>query len=1213
MSNASSQLLEFNPKEPIPGYTTTELIGRGGSGEVWRAVAPGGLAKAVKIVYGDIDAERTRVELKSLARIKDVRHPLLLSIERIEITGANLVIVTELADCSLKDYFAKKTRANAVGVPPEELLRYLSDAAEALDFLYAQYSLQHLDVKPENILLLAGRAKVGDFGLVKNLYERATSIVGGLTPTYSPPEVFEGKPTRHSDQYSLAIVYMQMLSGALPFNGSNAAQLAAQHLRSAPDLSALPRRQRPVIARALSKDPAQRFENCVAMMEALKAGANDSAIPAPAHTVNDPPVGRASDRLPRMARPPATPGETPSRSSERRAAGESRRARCEGPSRETRAAEGGTRPAIDAPPLVIVGIGGTAVHVLGKLVDRLHDRIGDESQWSAIQVVLVDSDARALTARSDSEGSYLQVVPIRLRRAETFGARAGEILQWLSRRWFYGIPRDLTTAHYRPLGRLALVTHAARVREVLHVAISAAAERLRAMAPPEQTAGQPIPTAPRVMVIGSIGGGTAGGAILDVAYAVRSELNRQGLSDDDVHGVLLHSTPRGNAERDKSLANAYATLSELYHYSRPGSHFPGEASLGAPPFHGDNATFARTHVLDLGSGLSEREWDLAAEKAAEFLYCSTLTPARVVLDDWHKSDRRLMGDAAAQLPLWCCDVLAFGAGTTRLVSQIARRTCVDVVSLWREGLDATPEEQGTTGATALMTVFAARNSARSAKVEATVKQKLAECNLIVEHFFQEADEVIKLEAGYDKQEYVRRLVEEALTMKSEGWKEQTDRLEAIVEVIDQILHCNAGDDQAETSCSSLYDRIVARLAVRGSGQATRLLDWIRAMVDTPAIRVEGARQHAAAARLLLQEIHERLVIQAAAQRQSALALGFEARGTEGPRGERLLRKAWTARKNGQREPLREILTSYASARLNEVLHLAVVKQIRMIEAEIATLLYQLDSLSRNLGLLKDRLQESDDPVSGAEEESHTPDAVAEARYHQLIVKQLDCRRRDIAANVDQALDRQLFHGGPGLRRFLEPDSELWKTLSGPLSDASRQAVLNCLKETICRLMEGPAASSNGGSREDIVHVILQGLGSDGSRTATGAGDRVLIVPADVDASALREKLGPAAGNLAIVNGCTCDVALCTVRRDVSLEQFATEIIGGMDVFRELASRLHTRIDVQWSPILEQKSRPREEAPPLAAAAEANPTAIIALPRPTPVGSRTVVDVSADNT
>ena len=68
-----------------------------------------------------------------------------------------------------------------------------------------------------------------------------------------------------------------------------------------------------------------------------------------------------------------------------------------------------------AAPLIIVGIGGAAVQVLGKLVDLLHDRIGDEHQWPPIQIILLDSDARALTARSDSEGPYFQLVPIRLR------------------------------------------------------------------------------------------------------------------------------------------------------------------------------------------------------------------------------------------------------------------------------------------------------------------------------------------------------------------------------------------------------------------------------------------------------------------------------------------------------------------------------------------------------------------------------------------------------------------------------------------------------------------------------------------------------------------------------------------------------------------------------------------------------------------------------
>ncbi|HRX81479.1 MAG TPA: hypothetical protein P5307_20560, partial [Pirellulaceae bacterium] len=70
----------FNLREPIPGYILRERIGAGGYGEVWRADAPGGLSKAVKIVYGPLKAGRAERELKALSRIKQVQHPLLLSL-----------------------------------------------------------------------------------------------------------------------------------------------------------------------------------------------------------------------------------------------------------------------------------------------------------------------------------------------------------------------------------------------------------------------------------------------------------------------------------------------------------------------------------------------------------------------------------------------------------------------------------------------------------------------------------------------------------------------------------------------------------------------------------------------------------------------------------------------------------------------------------------------------------------------------------------------------------------------------------------------------------------------------------------------------------------------------------------------------------------------------------------------------------------------------
>src|SRR5947209_11967480 len=92
--------------EPIPGYRLIEPLGHRGFGEVWKCEAPGGLYKAIKFVFGnlnsmDMEGARAEQELKALQRIKEVRHPFVVSLDRIEVVSGELVIVMELADRSL--------------------------------------------------------------------------------------------------------------------------------------------------------------------------------------------------------------------------------------------------------------------------------------------------------------------------------------------------------------------------------------------------------------------------------------------------------------------------------------------------------------------------------------------------------------------------------------------------------------------------------------------------------------------------------------------------------------------------------------------------------------------------------------------------------------------------------------------------------------------------------------------------------------------------------------------------------------------------------------------------------------------------------------------------------------------------------------------------------------------------------------------------------
>src|SRR5262245_30582308 len=136
-----------------------------------------------------------------------------------------------------------------------------------------EHHLQHLDIKPRNLFLVSNHVKVADFGLV-NPVSGGTSPVelGAISPLYAAPELFLGQVSRHCDQYSLAILYQELLTGRLPFGGRNVRQLLLQHTQDEPDLSPLPERDRAVVAQALAKDADKRYPTCMDFVLALRRG-----------------------------------------------------------------------------------------------------------------------------------------------------------------------------------------------------------------------------------------------------------------------------------------------------------------------------------------------------------------------------------------------------------------------------------------------------------------------------------------------------------------------------------------------------------------------------------------------------------------------------------------------------------------------------------------------------------------------------------------------------------------------------------------------------------------------------------------------------------------------------------------------------------------------------------------------------------------------------
>ncbi|MEO1498439.1 MAG: tubulin-like doman-containing protein [Planctomycetota bacterium] len=643
------------PEQLLAGYELVDRIGAGGYGEVWSARAPGGLLKAIKYVYGTQLEKRATHELRALEKVKSVRHPFLLSLERIEVVDDRLLIVTELADGSLRDRFRQCIEQGLPGIPREELLGYLHDAADSLDFLATTHDLAHLDVKPENLLLVAGHVKVADFGLVKSIANVTQgSLVAGMTPTYAAPELFRGSPTRQSDQYSLAIMYQELLTGMLPFPGINAAELTMQHLNGDPDLSMLQDADRFVIARALAKDASHRYETAAKFVDALVAGGSTTFGDSSVGVASSAPRTRSPATAPKLsqvttsARPDHANATEVFEDAGAKAAPARVEIQFDLPPLDADAPVEEAFPPIDADsflaePTVVIGIGGAAGRVLRSLRALMSQRFGVSDPLAALPMLLLDTDASALTwaSRGAETGVGLtasETLSLPLRRPHAYRDRSEQVLRWLGRRWLYNIPRSLTTEGIRPLGRLALVDHARRTFQRIRSVIQDAVREESLVAAETATGVKFRRGKIRVQIVASISGGTGSGMSLDVAYAVRALLDRLEGVETSVTGVMLHSTYRETTRCDLARVNAYSWLSEHEHHRTCGEGYPGDPSCGLPAHAPGVPAFDVTYVAPLGEQLDTASFDIATRGVADYLFADTLTPAHVALEAWRAGD-----------------------------------------------------------------------------------------------------------------------------------------------------------------------------------------------------------------------------------------------------------------------------------------------------------------------------------------------------------------------------------------------------------------------------------------------------------------------------------------------------------------------------------------------------------------------------------------------
>jgi serine/threonine protein kinase len=268
--------------ESLGRYQIVGELGRGGCGVVYRAVDPSiGRTVAIKTIQTDAASSegaalrsRFRREARSAGSLS---HPNIVTIHEFDDSGDPMFIAMEFID--------GQTLAKAMcggRLPSKFILKVLQSAADALDYAHS-HNIVHRDVKPANFLIdKSGHLKIADFGVAKLLEIDAgqtsltcTGMVVGTPQYMSPEQISEDRVSGRSDQFSLAAIAYEMLTGVKPFQGNSWATVIHAIMMTEPPpvtkyCEEWGESVNAVLRKALSKSPADRFATCGEFYQALE-------------------------------------------------------------------------------------------------------------------------------------------------------------------------------------------------------------------------------------------------------------------------------------------------------------------------------------------------------------------------------------------------------------------------------------------------------------------------------------------------------------------------------------------------------------------------------------------------------------------------------------------------------------------------------------------------------------------------------------------------------------------------------------------------------------------------------------------------------------------------------------------------------------------------------------------------------------------------------
>ncbi len=278
-------------QRPLDGFTLKRGVGQGGFGEVYFAVSDGGKEVALKLLRGHTDAE-----LRGITHCLNLKHANLVHLYdlRNDVHGEKWVVMEYVFGESL----AQVINRHPTGLKNELIREWCAALARGVSYLHDQ-GVVHRDLKPANIFIEHGHLKIGDYGLSRRMSssERGELTRGIGTPHYMAPEIKNGNYGRSIDVYACGVILFEMLTGHPPFEGETPAEVLMKHQLDTPDFSKVPATIRPVVQRALEKDPSKRYATMMEFAKAVEAVLGGERLEAVAHpgTIPPPVPPRASD------------------------------------------------------------------------------------------------------------------------------------------------------------------------------------------------------------------------------------------------------------------------------------------------------------------------------------------------------------------------------------------------------------------------------------------------------------------------------------------------------------------------------------------------------------------------------------------------------------------------------------------------------------------------------------------------------------------------------------------------------------------------------------------------------------------------------------------------------------------------------------------------------------------------------------------------------